>query len=159
MLKNRSDACQIYLGRARDKDDKSRMTGALSFFFRLKSSMSLRTDSAILRKGSSRKDRSVNENRIVKSRHLRGTWICLGEEVSSEKKKRHVSRKSMPESSFLCLSEKIRIGKVWRTWCQNCRIAIISRINIRLTQNIVFKRGGSSESEISMETYRRACRG
>lgn len=31
----------------------------------------------------------------------------------------------------LCLSE-IRVGSVRRTRCQNCRIAIIHRINIRL---------------------------
>lgn len=40
------------------------------------------------------------------------------------------------KSSFL-LFIKNSVGKTWRTWCQNCRIAIISRINIRLTYNSV----------------------
>lgn len=99
MLKNRSGTRQIYLKATR----RSRMTRALSFFFRLKSSMPLRTDPAVLRKSSLCLERQkcqweLNckiatlkniEHFILRKKFLRDTLFG----------------KNMPESSWFCLSE------------------------------------------------------
>lgn len=100
-----------------------------SFFFRLNSNM---------RKTCHPTQESFKRRKCQRELNFK---FATFKDVSLSRVKKFLRREiflgKKPEKSFFYLS-RIRLWKAWRT-CQNCRIAIINRINTRLTYNKVFK--------------------